>query len=93
MIATTPTTTGRITMTVARTEMGITMKVLRRLLEQNGIEVDMAHRNCAQMTVAQFQRIVEVFMLEERGKQADAVNRLKSLHRLSTRNLKILRAA
>jgi len=81
---------NRITMTQARTELGITMKVLRRLLEANEIKVDMAHRNCAQMTVEQYQEIVDVFLAEERSKLKDSQGQVKLLTRISKKNRRIL---
>jgi len=67
MIHTTTTTpTNRITMTEARSSLGITMKVLRRLLAKHDLQVDMLHRNCALMTIDQFDRIVGAYLSEQR---------------------------
>ncbi len=68
MDATTQTTatTKGITMTQARSSLGITMKVLRRLLAKHDLEVDMLHRNCALMTLDQFDKIVDAYLSEQR---------------------------
>ncbi len=74
---------GRITMTRARSQLGITMKVLRRLLAKHNLEVDMLHRNCALMTLKQFEKIVEAYLLEQRdllNSTRNTILKLEAIH-------------